>query len=163
MINLTKSFEKANIFPSINLEKHGKEEKELGYTITIKCECDQKILNELAVQQNCDYENLLWDDDGALKRHFLKQLIFAREFPEHTLKIDLDMVSERFMYFHKVNLKSFKAEPVFGKAVKLEFKAYLNPSPTEATFLNNAALMSWVVVSIEPPENTDQNILEFSE
>jgi hypothetical protein len=159
MINLTANFEQAEI-TNLNprIEKHGKEEKVLGYDISIKCETTHEILEHLGVHEKFDYKSLLYKEDGSLRPHMINFISFERAFENQTLTIDLDLVSEQVMTFYKAKLKGFKAKPVFGGLVRLEFKAQMQPCPSEVEFLNRAILCQNVNIEVLPGDDSQASL-----
>ncbi|MDX1810438.1 MAG: hypothetical protein R3240_00700 [Gammaproteobacteria bacterium] len=156
MIDLTANIDNAVITKlDPKTIKEDKDERLLGYSVDFKAEVSCNFMEKLAIQGNFDYEKLLYMEDGALAPHMITKLVFDRVFDQHSLKIDLDLISEQFMVFHKVTLKSFKAVPVFGKNIKLSFRMQLDPTPTEVEFLNRAVLISCIKLEITPPTNAD--------
>lgn len=136
-------------------ENKGKKEKELAYDINVKMEISIGILDKLAVNEKLNYSEFFFDKKGEVRHTGIESLVFNREFDEHWLIVDMDLVTEQRETFGPLKLKKFKATPVFGHRVILTFQAQCKPRDEELVFINKALIKQEVLISTRVPDQID--------
>lgn len=156
MLQINYKFQEAKI-ENLNLrtEKHGKTEKVTGLDIKIKTTVTSDFLKALSLDKP-DYDTFFFSaEDGAVKPHYIRELVFNRDLEDHKVLIDRDLVSKQEMRLINVKIKNFRAIPVFGKQWILTFTIQATPNDTELVFLSHAARETRCVVTIEQPAQVE--------
>ena len=147
----------AAVITNVNnrIEKHGPDEKQVGFDIDITATVPIDVLNDLGVDCHTDYKALFYNDKGELKQSGLVSLVFDRKYEEHRFKLSMDNVSEDSEIFPEVTVKKFTAAPEVNNTVKLKFQVQCHPTDEALLFLTQAQIKDSVLVEIEEPKQQD--------
>jgi hypothetical protein len=147
----------AAVISNVNnrIEKHGPDEKQVGFDIDIVTQVPIDVLNDLAVGAHIDYGGMLYDEDGVLKQSGITNLVFDRKYEEHRFKLAMDNISEECEIFADVTIKKFSAQPDANKMAKLKFQVQCHPTDEALLFLRQAQIKDSVLVTIEEPSQQD--------
>mgnify|MGYP000041016495 CR=1 FL=1 len=137
------------------IEKHGPDEKQVGFDIDIVAEVPIDVLNDMAHACHIDYGNLLYDEKGVLKMSGITNLIFDRKYEEHRFVLAMDTISKDCQIFPEVTVKKFSAQPDANKMVKLKFQVQCHPTDEALLFLRQAQTKDSMLVTIEEPSQQD--------
>lgn len=137
------------------LEKHGPDEKQVGFDIDIVASVPIDVLNDLAYGSHIDYGNFLYDEKGMPKQSGIINLVFDRKYEEHRFKLAMDNVSNECQVFPEATIKKFSAQPDANKMVKLKFQVQCHPTDDALLFLRQAQIKDSVLVEIEEPSQQD--------
>jgi len=147
----------AAVITNVNnrIEKHGPDERKVGFDIDISAMVPIDVLNDLGVDCHTDYKALFYDDKGALKQTGITSLVFDRKYEEHRFKLSMDTASEQTEIFPDVTVKKFSAAPDANNMVKLKFQIQCHPTDEALLFLTQAQIKDSVLVEIEEPKQQD--------
>ena len=137
------------------IEKHGKEEKQVGFDIDIQATVPIDVLNDLAVGCFVHYKDLFYDEEGNVKQTGILKLSYDRKYEEHRFKLAMDNVSQDFQIFPEVTVKKFSAQLDANHMVKLHFQVQCHPTDEALLFLRQAQIKDSVLVTIEEPSQQD--------
>lgn len=153
-INVEKQYATATNL-NLRIEKHGPDEKVIGLDVDFSMIVGVGWLDNLGVDTESDYGDLMFEENGETKLTGLDKLIFNSEYEEHTLTVTMDNKGKKSIELEDVTIKKISAKPEFGHKVKVHFQVQCHPNSKQHEFLRELVVKDGAFIEITEPAQGD--------